>query len=74
MFVSSIVEDGLSHCRGKLEECDCHQILRQDMSKILSLYLSSASSNIHITEMCTCFVEDNSFHLIMDSKVFFMYE
>jgi len=36
---------------------------------ILSLYLSSASSNIHIKEMCTCFVEDNSFHLV-DSKVF----
>jgi len=42
-------------------------------TKILSLYLSSASSNIHIKEMCTCFVEDNSFHL-MDNKVFCMYE
>jgi len=42
-------------------------------TKILSLYLSSASSNIHIKELCTCFVEDDSFHL-MDSKVFCMYE
>jgi hypothetical protein len=40
------------------------------MTKILILYLSSASSNIHIKEMCTCFVEDNSFHWMMDSKVF----
>ena len=40
-------------------------------TKILSLCLSSASSNIHIKEMCTCFVEDNSFHMMMDRKFFF---
>lgn len=73
-YLYLVVEDGLSDCRGVSRMWLSSSFEKRYETKILSLYLSSASNNIHIKEMCTCFVEEFIGHEV-DSKVFFfMYE